>query len=318
MIVVTGANGFVGGALVRRLLLDGHEVRGIARRGGELPGIPAACLVGIGEFTPQTNWRTAMAGARVVVHCAARVHVMRDRAEDPLTAFRRINVDVTESLARAAAAAGVRRMIFLSSIKVNGESTAPGRPFSACDQPAPADPYGISKWEAEQALWRISAETGLEVAIIRPPLVYGNGVRANFRMMMRLVGMGIPLPLGAIDNRRSLVALENLVDLIVTCLDHPAANRGTFLVSDGEDLSTTDLLQRLGGALHRPTRLVRVPAGWLLALGRLAGRGDLVQRVCGSLQVDLNPTRERLGWHPPLSVHDALARLAEPMRIERR
>lgn len=313
MIVVTGASGFVGSALARRLSADGRQVMPLAREPGDLEGAPALRLVGVGDLAARSDWSDLLRGASSVVHCAARVHVMQDRAADPLAAFRQLNVGLTESLARAAAAAGVRRFVFLSSIKVNGESTAPGRPFTASDAPAPLDPYGVSKYEAEQSLWRIAAQSGLEVVVVRPPLVYGPGVRANFLTMMRWVRAGVPLPLGAIDNRRSLVALDNLVDLLVACLDRPAAAGGTFLVSDGEDLSTTDLLRRLGRAMGRPARLLPVAPGLLRALAGLAGRRDVIDRLCGSLQVDLRPTVERLEWRPPVGVDAALARAASTL-----
>lgn len=313
MIVVTGAAGFVGSALARRLSADGRQVMPLAREPGTLEGPPSLQLVGAGDLSTRNDLSDLLRGASSVVHCAARVHVMQDRAADPLAAFRHLNVDLTESLARAAAAAGVRRFVFLSSIKVNGESTAPGRPFTTSDLPGPLDPYGISKYEGEQALWRVAAHTGLEVVVVRPPLVYGPGVRANFLAMMRWVRAGVPLPLGAIDNRRSLVALDNLVDLLVACIDRPAAAGGTFLVSDGEDLSTTDLLRRLGRAMGRPARLLPVAPGLLRALASLAGRRDVIDRLCGTLQVDIRSTVERLEWRPPVGVDTALARAASTL-----
>jgi len=235
---------------------------------------------------------------------------MHETANDPLAEFRKVNVDGTLNLARQAAAAGVRRFIFISSIKVNGEGSALGAPYLADAKPAPADPYGISKMEAEQGLRALAAETGMEVVIIRPVLVYGPGVKANFRSMMSWLNKGVPLPLGAIHNQRSLVALDNLVDLIVTCIDHPAAANQTFLVSDGEDLSTTELLRRMGAALGKPARLLPVPAFMLQAGAALLGKRDMAQRLCGSLQVDISKTRELLNWTPPVSVDQALAKTA--------
>lgn len=235
---------------------------------------------------------------------------MNDTADDPLVEFRKANVDGTLSLARQAAAAGVQRFIFISSIKVNGEGTELGYPYRADDTPAPQDPYGVSKMEAEQGLRALAAETGMEVVIIRPVLVYGPGVKANFRSMMSWLRKGIPLPLGATGNKRSLVAVDNLVDLIATCIDHPAAANQTFLVSDGEDLSTTQLLQRMGSALGRPARLLPVPASLLQAGAAMLGRRAIAQRLCGSLQVDICKTRERLAWAPPVSVDDALRKTA--------
>ena len=259
----------------------------------------------------RADWRKALAGCQVVVHLAARVHVMTDTAKNPLDEFRQVNVKGTLNLARQAAAAGVRRFVFVSSIKVNGEATEPGHPFTAEDTPAPLDAYGISKMEAEQGLREISAQTGMEVVIIRPPLVYGPGVKANFAAMMRWLARGVPLPLGAIHNQRSLVALDNLVDLIVTCIAHPAAANQTFLVSDGQDVSTTELLRRMGRAMKRPARLMPVPAGLLEWTAALVGKRDVAQRLCGSLQVDIQKTRQLLGWNPPLTLDQGLKKAAE-------
>jgi UDP-glucose 4-epimerase len=261
-------------------------------------------------LAPSTDWSTALNGVSVVVHCAARVHVMRDTSVDPLEEFRRVNVQGTLNLARQAAAAGVRRFVFVSSIKVNGEATQPGCPFTADDILAPLDPYGVSKMEAEQALREIVRQTGMEVVIIRPPLVYGPGVKANFAAMMRWLQRGVPLPLGAIHNQRSLVALDNLVDLIMTCIKHPAAANQTFLVSDGEDASTTELLRRMGQAMGHPARLLPVPASWLKLAAGLIDKRDVAQRLCGSLQVDISKTRELLGWVPPVSLDEGLRRAA--------
>jgi nucleoside-diphosphate-sugar epimerase len=253
-----------------------------------------------------------LAGVSVVIHCAARVHVMNEEATEPLAEFRRVNVAGTLRLARQAAEAGVRRFLFVSSIKVNGEHSQPGRPFTADQHPAPGDPYGVSKCEAETGLRALSQETGMEVVIIRPPLVYGPGVKANFLAMMRWLWRGVPLPLGGItDNRRSLVFLDNLVDLIVTCIDHPAAANQTFLVSDDEDLSTTALLRRMAAALGRPARLVPVPVGLITLGARMIGRPGVAQRLCGSLQVDIGKTKELLDWSPPVSVGEGLRRTAE-------
>lgn len=313
-VLVTGAAGFIGGALIDRLL--GEGVPTVAAVRGPLPR-PAGVhpptgerMVAVGDIGPHTDWRGALAGVDCVVHLAARVHVMHERAADPLAEFRKVNVDGTLALARQAVAAGVRRFIFVSSIKVNGEGTAPGRPFAADDVPAPADAYGISKLEAERSLLALATETGMQMVIIRPVLVYGPGVKANFRSMMSWLSKGVPLPLGAIHNRRSLVALDNLVDLILTCMNHPAAAGQVFLVSDGEDLSTTELLRRMGAALGRPARLLPVPAAWLDGAARLLGRGAVTQRLCGSLQVDIEKTRRLLDWTPPVTVDEALRETA--------
>ncbi|ALQ02335.1 UDP-glucose 4-epimerase [Pseudomonas brassicacearum] len=271
--------------------------------------------VRIESFSAQTQWNAHLANVDTVIHCAARVHVMNDTEADPLAAFRQVNVEGTLNFARQAAEAGVRRFIFISSIKVNGEGTSPGQPYAADDIPAPADPYGVSKQEAEQGLREVAQATGMEVVIIRPVLVYGPGVKANFLNMMRWLDKGVPLPFGAIDNRRSLVSIDNLVDLIVTCIDHPAAANQTFLVSDGEDLSTTTLLSRMARALGKPARLIPVPS-WMLDRGAsMLGRKALSQRLCGSLQVNIEKTRTLLNWNPPVSVDDALAETARHFRM---
>ena len=306
---VTGANGFVGRALCAEASVRGFVVGGVSRSACHLPGDTESLVVG--SLDERTDWRAALTGADIVIHLAARVHVMQDTATDPLVEFRRVNVQGTLNLARQAAAAGVRRFVFISSIKVNGETTELDQPFTADDEPAPLDPYGISKMEAEQGLREIAAKTGMEVVIIRPPLVYGPGVKANFQTMMRWLARGVPLPLGAIHNRRSMVALDNLVDLILTCIDHPAAANQTFLVSDGEDLSTTQLLQRLGRALGRPARLIPVPAMLLKVGAALVGKPAIAQRLCGSLQVDISKTQQLLGWVPPLSIDEGLKKAAE-------
>ena len=234
---------------------------------------------------------------------------MRESSKDPLASFRKVNVEGTLNLARQAAAKGVRRFIFISSIKVNGEETF-GVPYTADSEPAPVDPYGISKLEAEQGLMSIASQTGMEVVIIRPVLVYGPGVKANFLSMMKWLSQGIPLPFGAINNRRSLVALGNLVDLVVTCIDHPKAANQKFLVSDGDDLSTTMLLNKMAQALNKPARLLPIPSFFLKLAAFLLGKQSLSQRLCGSLQVDIDKNRELLGWKPPLSVDSALGATA--------
>ena len=309
-IVLTGASGFVGRCLLHELLEAEHQVTAVLRR--QTDGVdPRTSVQVIDDFSRSLNWGALLNGQEVVVHCAARVHVMHDQSSDPLAEFRKVNVEGTLNLARQAAATGVRRFIFISSIKVNGEGTPVGEPYLADAQTAPADPYGISKMEAEQGLRALATETGMEVVIIRPTLVYGPGVKANFLNMMRWLHKGVPLPFGAIHNRRSLVALDNLADLIVTCIDHPAAANQTFLVSDGEDLSTTELLRRMAAALGKPARLLPVPSRLLEMGAALLGRQALSQRLCGSLQVDIGKTRELLDWTPPVSVDEALRKTAK-------
>ena len=307
MILVTGATGFVGSALVSRLARDGIDTRACVRR--ENITLPASIhSVRVGDLTGNADWSHVLTGASVVVHATARVHVMNDTATDPLVEFRLVNVQGTLNLARQAAAIGVRRFVFISSIKVNGEATARGSAFFADDVPAPLDPYGVSKMEAEQGLQEIAAKTGMEVVIIRPPLVYGPGVKANFAALLRAVQRGWPLPLGAVHNQRSLVALDNLVDFIVTCITHPQAANQTFLISDGQDLSTTELVRGMAQAAGVSARLLPVPVWALQAGATLLGKGDAVQRLCGNLQVDISKARTLLGWVPPVSVNEGLRR----------
>ena len=301
-VLVTGSNGFVGRFLCDRLESDINcVIRGVRRR--RFPHEFA-----VGDIGPRTEWLELLACCDAVVHLAARVHVMHDVEPDPVAAFRAINVDGTLNLARQAAVAGVKRFVFVSSIKVNGESTQSGRAFTEADAPDPQDPYGLSKHEAEQGLRQLVAETGMEVVIIRPPLVYGPGVKANFAALMRAVQRGWPLPLGAVHNQRSLVALDNLVDFIVTCITHPQAVNQTFLVSDGHDLSTTELVRGMARAVGVPARLLPVPVWALRAGSALLGRGEAVQRLCGNLQVDISKARSLLGWCPPVSVEEGLRR----------
>lgn len=311
MILVTGATGFVGTALIARLLADGLPVRAAIRRESALEKFKVETAL-VGDLSAETDWQEAVANVDAVIHTAARVHVMSDGASDPLMEYRRTNLHGTLRLARQAAEAGVRRFVFVSSIKANGEATLVGNAFSADGPTAPVDPYGVSKLEAEQALRELATQTGMEVVIVRPPLVYGPGVKANFRTMMSIVARRIPLPLGGITgNRRSMVSLDNLVDLLTTCVHHPAAGNQTFLVSDGEDLSTAQLLNRLGQAMGKPARLLPVPASWLERGASMLGRANVAQRLCGSLQVDISKTRRVLGWTPPITVDEGLRKAAE-------
>ena len=304
-VLVTGGQGLVGKALAARALTEGFKVR-VSTRQKPTTTDRSLEYAQTTDLSSTTDWSPALEAIDTVVHCAARVHVMRDTVADPLTAFRAVNVQGTLNLARQAAAAGVKRFVFISSVKVNGESTEPGRAFNEADTSNPQDAYGLSKHEAEQGLRQLAADTGIEVVIIRPPLVYGPGVKANFAALMRAVQRGWPLPLGAVHNQRSLVALSNLVDFIVTCISHPQASNQTFLVSDGQDLSTTELVRGMARAAGVPARLLPVPVWALQAGATLLGEGDAVQRLCGNLQVDISKARSLLGWVPPVSLEEGL------------
>jgi nucleoside-diphosphate-sugar epimerase len=315
-VLVTGANGFIGQAVCHDLLSRGYHVVGAVRGKSDARQATVVESLAMGEIDEHTDWSAALAETDSVVHLAARVHLMRETAADPLAEYRRVNVKLTVNLARHAARCGVRRFVFVSSVKVNGESTPVGQPFTADDVPRPKDPYGLSKLEAEQALLQLAERTGMEVVIIRPVLVYGPGVKANFHEMMRWLLKGIPLPIGALHNQRSLVALVNLADFIATCLHHPAAANQTFLVSDGEDLTVTGLLQRTAAAFRRPARLLPVPMFMLRIAGRMFGMEDVVQRLCETLQVDITKSRRLLGWEPPVSVDVALLQTVQQFRNE--
>ncbi|WP_448682085.1 UDP-glucose 4-epimerase family protein [Pseudomonas nicosulfuronedens] len=315
-VLLTGATGFVGRGVLARLRQEKDVQLRVALRGAATQCLDGAEVALIEGLSVAQSWAHALHGIDVVIHCAARVHVMDEQALDPLAEFRAVNVEATRHLAQQAAVAGVKRFVFVSSIKVNGEETAPGRPFTADTIPQPQDPYGQSKLEAEQALFDIARPTGLEVVVVRPPLVYGPGVKANFASLMRALRRRLPLPFGAIDNRRSLVARDNLVDLLLLCARHPAAAGQVFLVSDGDDLSTAQLCRSLSQALGVRPRLLPVPAALLRLLGSLTGRSQQVQRLLGSLQVDISVTRSRLGWTPPISVEQALQETAKGLGSE--
>lgn len=304
-ILVTGANGFIG-----RILCEALSARGLrARKAVRAAGAGDAGAIAVGDIGPGTEWGAALKGVRGVVHLAARTHVLRETAPDPLADYRRINVAGTERLARSAAASGVRRLVFVSSAKVNGERTAE-RPYAEDDAPRPEDPYGVSKWEAEQGLARVGAETELETVVLRPPAVYGPGVKGNFLRLMSLVARGVPLPLGAIANRRSFVFAGNLADAIVKALEAREAAGRTYLVSDGEDMSTPDLVRALARALGVKPRLFSLPLSALAIAAALAGKRAEFVRLAGSLQVDGTRIRRELGWEPRYTMVQGLAETA--------
>jgi len=314
-ILITGATGFVGRFLCSRLLADGWGVRGtvLASESSEslVVGVEPTAVRPLGT---DTAWGDALAGVDTVIHLAARVHVMDDPEADPLVVFRRVNVEGTARLAREAARAGVGRFVFVSSIKVCGEESAAA--YTPDSSPNPTDPYGISKWEAEQALRKIEAETGLGVVVIRPTLVYGPGVKANFLKMMKTVSRGIPLPLASIANRRSLIYVGNLVDALATCAVHPEAVGQTYLLSDGEDVSTPQLIRLTAMALGAPVRLFPLPVSFMRLAGRLTGKGDAVNRLTGSLTVDSSKIRSELGWKPPYTMEAGLRETAKWFKKE--
>lgn len=309
MILITGINGFVGHGLAAALQGSDQLVKGTIRSAEGSKGRvePAAQVFVTCDIGPETDWSEALVGVDVVVHLVARVHVMDDLAADPLAEFRKVNTAGTLNLARQAVAAGVKRFVFVSSIKVNGEGTGDrGAAFSEEDVPCPQDAYAVSKWEAEKGLTAIAEETGLEVVIIRPPLVYGPGVKANFRLLMKWVQRGVPLPLGAVHNKRSFVALDNLVSFIIHCMGHPKAANEVFLISDGEDVSTTELLQKMARAFGKRPFLLPVPVGLMAFSAGLLGKRDVANRLFGSLQVDSSRARDLLGWKPVVSMDEGL------------
>lgn len=310
-LLVTGANGLVGAALCQAL--RAHEVPFVpcVRK---LPSSQLAKPTAFetGDLSNSVDWKPALAGCSVVVHLAARVHMMREQVADPDAVYRAMNLDATIRLAEQAAEQGVRRFVYVSSVKVNGERTL-DQPFRAEDPPAPEDAYGRSKLAAELALQAWAVETGTELVIVRPPLVYGPGVRANFLRLMQLVKIGVPLPLGSIMNRRSMVSLANLVDFLLLCASHPGAAGATWMVSDNHDLSLPELITLIAAAMGRPARLLPVPVGLLSAGAVILGRRAAASRLLDSLQVDVRPALDRLGWAPPLDVETGIRLAVAPL-----
>ncbi|KXS31581.1 MAG: hypothetical protein AWT59_2278 [Candidatus Gallionella acididurans] len=330
-LLVTGAGGFVGRPLCEELLHRGYQVKAAVRALGRFPAGMES--VAVGAIDGGTDWSAALSGVDAVIHLAARVHVMKDSAADPLAEFLKVNLHGTENLAIQAAQAGVKRLVYVSSVKVNGESTSasdtlsPGPSlvsgrgeqniFTESDNPNPHDPYGVSKWQTEQALRRIAQEAGLEIVIVRPPLVYGPGVKGNFVSLMAAIARGIPLPLAGARNARSLVYVGNLVDALIACATHPAAAGQTYLVSDGEDVSTARLVEKIASALGRNSRSFYFPPGLLRAAASLLGRAGQMDRLFGSLRVSDNKIREELGWQPRYSLEDGLRATADWYQTQR-
>ena len=311
--LVTGASGFVGGQLCPILAQRGWHVVAVSRSACNRRATSGIVGLVLPLSSQAAGWQKALASVRCVVHLAAHVHQLR--ADDAAAAYRDVNVAGSRFLAEQAAQAGVRRFIYLSSIKVNGDGGG-ARPYRAEDAPYPLDMYGRSKRDAELAIQEVCARSAMELVIIRPPLIYGPGVRANFRRLIKLAALGMPLPLRSIDNRRSLINVWNLADFIETCMLHENAPGETFLISDGEDLSTPDLLQKLSRLMHRPSRLFGFPPQALRRIARLAGLGAEMERLCGSLVVDSTPAGKKLGWHPIVSLDEGLARTVAAYRTE--
>jgi nucleoside-diphosphate-sugar epimerase len=316
--LVTGASGFVGRAVCSRALSLGFRVKGSHRSPSSAELVPALVeKFQIPSIDRESDWSRALAGVTIVVHLAGRVHVIGDTDEDALATFREVNTLGTERLARMAVAAGVRRFVYVSTIKVNGEQTLTAA-FTESDTPRPADAYAVSKLESEQNLRRIEAETGLEVVILRPPLVYGEGVGANFCRLIRLVEKGIPLPLMSVANRRSLIYVKNLADAVVTTATHPIAASQTYLVSDGEDISTADLIRYIANAMELPVRMFPCPLSLLRIAGKLVGKAEQVHRLLSSLALDSTKIRRETGWRPPHTMAAGLKETVEDYLISRR
>jgi len=312
-IVLTGSTGFIGKNLTRYLNQQNFSVTAAIRWPIDI--FPSSVQqIPVGDLLPDTNWQPALNDVDTVVHLAARAHILRETAPDPLAAFREVNVQGTKHLAEQAASSGVKRFVFISSIGVLGVHTNGRKPFTEENSPSPPEPYGISKWEAEQALRKIEAESGMEVVILRPPLIYGPGVKANFLSLVKLVDKGIPLPLGCIKNTRSLLGLSNMVSAITTCITHEKAAGKTYLLSDGEDVSTPELVRRIATALGKKPRLLPVPTILLRLAGKLTGKSAQIDRLLGSLVIDSSKIRNELGWQPVSSMQEELAKMAKAIQ----
>lgn len=311
-VFITGATGFVGKTLVKELVSEGHSLIATVRAfTTELPPEVEQKQVDLKGLDVEDTIIDTLKNIDVVIHTAARVHIMQDKAADPLTEFRQMNVDTTAELARQSAKAGVKRFIFFSSIKVNGESTDQRDAFRETDAPAIEDAYGQSKLEAEQVLFELASSTSMEMVIIRPPLIYGPGVKANFGSMIKIIKKGLPLPFGAVSNQRSMLAIDNLVDFIKLCVTHPAAANQIFLLADGDDVSTTELFKKIAKAYKQNARLIPVPVSWMTFFAKLAGKQNITDRLFGNLQIDINKARQLLGWKPVTTMDQQLNKMAE-------
>ncbi len=309
-VLVTGGTGFIGNSLITSLLSPNyHVIAAVRNNTNMLPWNTEKIIVE--ALSSETDWTAALKTVDVVIHCAGRAHVMNNSKRNPLAEFRKVNTEGTLKLARQAAISGIKRFIFISSIKVNGEMTSADQPFQSNDNYLPTDPYGLSKYEAEQGLLALAKETGMEVVIIRPPLVYGSNVKANFAVMIKWVNRGVPFPFGAIHNKRSLVALDNLVSFIIHCIDHPKAANEVFLISDGEDVSTTTLLRKAAHAFGKKALLLPIPVSLMTFAAKLLGKGDMANRLFGSLQVDSSKARDLLGWKPVITMDEQLKKIAD-------
>jgi nucleoside-diphosphate-sugar epimerase len=304
-LLITGSTGFLGKALCKNLKIKKHLIHTAIRSENQIL-IEGTKSFNVGDICSTTKWKNALMGIDCVIHCAARTHVMKEEKKNQLLSYRKINVEGTKNLAIQAASQGVKRFIFISSIKVNGEQTVGCSSFNSNNNPKPEDAYGISKWEAEQTLWNISKLTGLEVVIIRPPLVYGEEVKGNFLRLLDLIYKGVPLPLAGIKNNRSFLGIENLIDAITQCIDHPKASGNTFLISDLECISTSDLINKLARLMKKPSRLFSVPISLIKLIGYITGKSLEIKRLLYSLQVDSSNIRKALGWTPPFSLDEGL------------
>lgn len=304
-LLITGATGFLGSMLCNSLTLKNYLINASTRSDNQTMIEGIKCF-NVGDINYKTKWNEALFGVECVIHCAARAHVMKDEKQDLLASYRKINVEGTRNLAMQAAMSGIKRFIFISSIKVNGETTIGSSSFNNSDIPKPEDAYGISKWEAEQTLWEISKQTGLEIVIIRSPLVIGYGVKGNFLRLLNLVHRGVPLPFAGIDNCRSFIGLENLIDIIILCIEHPKAAGNTFLISDTECISTSDLIGKLQKLMEKPSRLFSVPSNLFKFIGFLTGKSMEVKRLLYSLKIDSSHAHKVLGWTPPVTLDEGL------------